>query len=85
VGEDVTAKKVLSKWLVEALREQRGSASIVDVCTYIWQNHEEDLRASGDLFFTWQYDIRWAAFVLRKSGRLKSTAGSPKGLWQLLD
>jgi len=58
----------LQEWLVNALRAHRGSATIVQVCEHVWANHEQDLRASGDLFYTWQYDIRWAATKLRKKG-----------------
>lgn len=31
-----------------------GSGRVVDVCKYIWENHEDELRASGDMFFAWQ-------------------------------
>lgn len=51
-------KKDLRKWILEALRDMGGKASLLDICKYVWENHESDLRASGDLFYTWQYDIR---------------------------
>jgi len=34
-------------------------------------------------FFTWQYDIRWAANLLRRSGLMKPAESSPHGLWEL--
>jgi len=49
----------MRNWLIEALKANKGSASIVEVCKYVWENYENELRRSGDLFFTWQYDIRW--------------------------
>ena len=63
-------KVVLREWIVEALSLLGGSGSVLDVSRAIWRIHEEDLRESGDLFFTWQYDIRWAAQELRGEGVL---------------
>lgn len=73
----------LCGWLVEALRAMGGKASTVSVCEYVWAKHESDLRRSGELFFTWQYDIRWAATQLRKERVLRSVELSPKGIWEL--
>lgn len=73
----------LSNWLIEALKENNGSASIVEVCKFVWENHENELRRSGDLFFTWQYDIRWAAYKLRKEGIMRAAELSPRGIWEL--
>jgi hypothetical protein len=58
-----------------------GSATLVQVARYIWDNHEHELRASGDRFYTWQYEMRWAATQLRNKGLLQSAELSPKGLW----
>ena len=74
----------LRKWLLEALKANNGSASIVKVCRHVWQNHENELRRSGDLFFTWQYDIRWTATRLRKEGIMRAVDLSPKGTWELV-
>lgn len=76
-------KTVLQDWVVEALKHLGGSGSIIDVCRVIWQRHEHDLRASGDLFYTWQYDIRWAATKLRHAGRLAETASKSHQPWRL--
>ncbi len=73
----------LHGWVVEALNAHHGSASVVEVCKYVWENYEDELRRSGDLFFTWQYDIRWAALNLRKKGILREVTLSPKRTWQL--
>jgi hypothetical protein len=48
----------------------------VQVSREVWRQHESDLRNSGDLFYTWQYDIRWAAQRLRNDGVL---AKAPRG------
>ena len=66
----MAAKEDLKAWLVEALEELGGSGKIVQICVIVWKHHEMDLKTSGDLFFTWQYDIRWAATSLRKEGIL---------------
>lgn len=51
-------RDILAEWLVEALDESSGSASIIELCKYVWKHYEYELRRSGDLFYTWQYDIR---------------------------
>lgn len=63
-------KEDLVDWIVPALRSLGGTASVTEVCKAVWLAHESDLRHSGDLFFTWQYDIRWAAQRLRDQGLL---------------
>jgi len=73
----------LRVWLLEALKANNGRASIIEVCKYVWENYETELRNSGDLFFTWQYDIHWAATQLRKSGIMKAAESSPSGVWEL--
>ncbi|MDP9280028.1 MAG: hypothetical protein M3P00_11475 [Gemmatimonadota bacterium] len=79
----MASKMDLPGWVDDALTDNGGHASIVDVCRYIWQAHEPDLRLSGDLFFTWQYNVRWAAYQLREAGRIKPEKESPKGIWKL--
>src|SRR5260370_28444256 len=44
-----------------------GEATIVQICKDVWEHHESELRASGDLFYTWGYDIRWAGQWLRNN------------------
>lgn len=79
----VADRSDLQNWIVEALRSKGDRASVTEVCKAVWQLHEPDLRASGDLFFTWQYDIRWAAHVLRRRGLLRPASESPNGIWEL--
>ena len=73
----------LEDWVVEALSERRGSATIIEVCKSVWDRHEGDLRSFGDVFYTWQYDIRWAAHRLRRREVLRSASLSPSGMWEL--
>lgn len=74
---------VLPSWVVEALDQLGGSGSIVDVCRVVWERHEVDLRNTHELFFTWQYDIRWAAQTLRKQGVMTAVHGSRSQPWSL--
>jgi hypothetical protein len=79
----MATKYDLETWLVEALEALGGTASIPRICEQVWRKHEYDLHASGDLFFTWQYDIRWAAQRLRDQHVLVPNAQAPRGLWKL--
>lgn len=80
----MSSREQLTPWVLEAVKSLGGSASVVEVCRYVWDRHESDLRRSGDLFYTWQYDIRWAAQVLRHEGSLKPSAGrGAKSRWEL--
>jgi hypothetical protein len=73
----------LQKPVEEAIRAHGGSASLVQVCKHIWENYEADLQRSGDLLYTWQYEVRHAASLLRKAGLMKAADVSPKGIWEL--
>ena len=59
--QTVATKPDLMDWVVEALRHLGGRAGVVQVSKQVWNTHAADLAASEDLFYTWQYDIRWAA------------------------
>jgi hypothetical protein len=80
----MATKQDLMPWVEEALTELGGRGTVVEVCEVVWRRHELDLRNSGSLFYTWQYDIRWAAQKLRDSGRLKPIAQRRSGVpWEL--
>ena len=76
-------RDVLMDWVVDALKARGGRARIVDICRHISQHHEPDLRRSGDLFYTWQYELRWAGQRLRSTGHLKPVFGDRSQPWQL--
>jgi hypothetical protein len=76
-------RQVLEPWIVEAISELGGSGSIVDVCTRVWEMHEIDLKSSGELFYTWQYDIRWVADRLRRRRILKAAGACRRSYWEL--
>ena len=79
----MTKREELQDWVIAALRDFGGSASIVQVAQHIWAHHENELRASGELFFTWQYDMRWACTRLRDRNIVQAALVSKRGEWRL--
>ncbi|MBL6928580.1 MAG: hypothetical protein ISR44_05360 [Rhodospirillales bacterium] len=77
------SKKDLSQMVFEAVEKNGGAATIIDVAKYLWANYERDLHSSGNLFFTWQYDMRWAAQSLRDTGMFRPANVSPRGVWEI--
>jgi len=77
-------KHDLEDLVVEALKALGGSGMIVDVAREIWIHHEAELRSSGDLFFTWQYDIRWAKKRLRDRNLVQVARSGQKSVWTLI-
>ena len=69
--------------VVDALESMGGSGSPRDVAKYIWDTHEAELRASGDMLYTWQYDTRWAAQKLRDDGVIKPVHRRRDLPWEL--
>lgn len=79
----MAVKRDLEKWIIEALSAEGREMSVVEVARHVWEHHEVELRASHDLFYTWQYDLRWAAQNLRNDGVLASKEGRRSGGWSL--
>jgi hypothetical protein len=73
----------LKKMLLDTLEDLGGEATLLEICRYIWDNYEGFLRSSGDEFYKWQYDIRWAATSLRKKGILEEPQKGKKGKWKI--
>ncbi|WP_067441894.1 hypothetical protein [Nocardioides jensenii] len=71
---------LLTSWIVEALGVSGRTASPLLVAKGVWARHEEDLRSTGDLLFTWQVDLRAAAEAMVADGRLTV---EPDGRWTL--
>ena len=78
-------REKLQLWVREALGDLGGQGLILDVAKHVWANHETDLKNSDDAFYSWQYDIRWAAQHLRNSGRLKPVNGDRHSPWELAE
>jgi len=77
-------RKDLCDWIVEALKELKGSAQIMKVREHIWLHHKEDLMNSGNLHFTWHEDLYWAATQLRAKSVLKNAKATSKSVWELV-
>tara|TARA_X000000950_G_scaffold33062_1_gene35515 strand:- start:142 stop:393 length:252 start_codon:yes stop_codon:yes gene_type:complete len=80
----VTREK-LKDWILLCLKVNGGKAWPKDVSKYIWEEYEQDLKASGSLLCTWQYDVRWAAQKLRHDGILKPVNGRRDLPWELAE
>lgn len=79
----MATKADVRDWVEEELRALGGHSRIVPISRAIWSKHEAEIVASGDLFYTWQYDMRWGAHSLRKGGKMISAQISPRGVWEL--
>lgn len=86
-------KDDLPDLLYDTIKKLGGSAIMIEVFREFWNEYDSELQKSGDLFYTWNYDIRWAATELRKQGRMKPAGTkenprglneSPKGLWEII-
>ena len=77
-------KEDLPDLLYKTIDSIGGEGSIVEICRAFWNQYESELKRSGDLFYTWQYDIRWAATTLRKYGKMVEADCCEKGIWIII-
>lgn len=70
--------------LYETLQTLGGRAEMMTIFRKFWEMYGEQFTESDDLFYTWNYDIRWAATELRNTGRMKQAFLSPKGVWEII-
>lgn len=79
--------------LYQIIEELGGRAKMMDIFKSFWAKYKNVLNENDDIFYTWNYDIRWAATQLRKEKRMKpaktieNTYGapeSPKGIWEII-
>ena len=77
-------KNELPNIIHRILLESKEPLTIIEISKLIWKQYKLNLLVSGDLFYTWQYDFRWAATELRKRGVMKSNQESKKGFWELI-
>lgn len=79
----MTTRDDIMDWIIISLKSRGGKGMPKEVAKYIWDNYEAELRSSGDLLYTWQYDARWAAQKLRNTGVLKPVFGRRDLPWEL--
>jgi len=65
-GGAMATREDMKVWVIDALKSLGGKGWPKDVAKYIWDHYEAELKRSGGLLYTWQYDVRWAAQALRK-------------------
>ena len=79
--------------LYKTIKSLGGKVVMIEIFREFWKQYSEKLKSSGDLFYTWNYDIRWAATELRKQNRMtpastkenpKGLNTSPKGIWEII-
>ena len=83
ISSSIANRIDLEDYITEALKELSRSAPIAEVCKVVCDKHGKELKGSGDIFYTWQYDIRWVAHRLRKRHILKQADRVPRGFWEL--
>ena len=70
--------------LIKTLEDLGGSSKILPICRHAWTKYlSNQISPEDDLFYTWQYRIRWEARDLRKAKIMNSIDDSPYGIWQL--
>lgn len=84
ISRNMLRREDLEPWVLEAIRAHGGSATPTQVAEHIWRKHESELREGGDMFFKWQYDMRWAARSLRNQGLLSRSEDGSRGEWRVL-
>lgn len=76
-------REIMTGWVVEALQQLGGKGTIIDIARRVWDRHEPDIRAAGDLLYEWQYELRWAGDILRRDGILRPSDHAERGIWEL--
>ncbi len=79
----MASRESMKEWVILALKAQEGIGWPKDVAKYIWQHYEIELKKSGSLLYTWQYDVRWAAQSLKNEGVLKPVHKRRDLPWEL--
>lgn len=79
-------RDIIKNWTEEALKSLGGMSHYKLVAKELWKLYGSRLSEDAR-FYTWQYDMRWAAQELRDEGKLHNshTADIPKGVWMLTE
>ena len=80
----MSGEENLIEWVYRAIKAHGGKATILQIAKYIWKNHEEDLRSSDELFYKWQYRMRWAGQKLQMQKRIRKTKKDGLGIWVIV-
>jgi hypothetical protein len=80
----VIRKKDMVILVNDALESLGGEGTIVEMAAHIWENYKDILEASGETFYTWQYDMRWARHKLSEAGKLETKSRGRESIWKLI-
>lgn len=75
-------KKDLPQFVLNALTDLGGEATITEICKHIWTNEisKIPIEKRTNVFYTWGYDVRWAGQYLRD----ENLSHIPKrGIWAM--
>ena len=61
-------RNTMTEWVIGAVKELGGSGTILEISKEVWKTHGKEIKEAGDIFYTWQYELRWAGDILRKEG-----------------
>jgi len=78
----MTTRSDLIPWIVDALKANGGRTYYLEIAKHIWANHKSEIERSGDFFYKWQYEMRWAGDTLVRQRKMKKHG--PSGIWELL-
>lgn len=53
----MVTRERMKQWIIVCLQERNGCGWPKDVSKYVWDNYESELKALGDILYTWQYMI----------------------------
>ncbi len=79
----MSLREQMQPWVLEAVNALGGAGEILEVAKHVWATHEQELIDSGDAFFSWQCEMRWAADQLRKSSKLGFHKKGSRSVWVL--
>jgi hypothetical protein len=60
-------------WIIDGLRANGGRVHFIEVAKHIWKHHRKEIEASGDFFYKWQYELRWAANQLVRDNKIRKS------------
>jgi len=77
----MTSRLDLMPWIIEGLKTSGGRVHFIEIAKHIWSRHKSELERSGDFFYKWQYEMRWAGDQLVRDKKMKKNGSS--GIWEL--
>jgi hypothetical protein len=78
----MTDRSDLVPWIVDGLKANGGRVHFIEIAKHIWANHRREIETSGNFFYKWQYEMRWAGDQLVKARKIRKNGSS--GIWELL-